>query len=182
MNATDDILKTALEYYDTNHEKYKHMFENVNYVKFDNDPSDMGNSKLVMLDDDKNEIRTVKYELIGTYDHTYRVWIWAWSIPSLGKNLSYKSRRILSYGMDLEYKRYPFLKFELITSRFVVTDPIQLDMYTAVASYIAKHRIIFKIKVKNNFDGSGIRLIKDEMDNEDTHSYYLFIYLDENNN
>lgn len=178
MNKTNDILGTALEYYDKNREKYESYFKDLEYIEFDVEESDMGNSMLTMFDKDQNKIKTVKYEMIGTFDYVYRVWIWAWSIPSLKKNLSYQSRRILSYGMDLEYERYPFLKFELITSRFVVTDPLQLDMYIAVASYIAKQEIILKVKVKYDFVEAPIKIIKDDLDNEDTHIYFLFIHLD----
>ena len=58
-------------------------------------------------------------------------------------------RKILNYGVELEPTNN-FLKTELITSRFRVTNKIQLDIYSAIVSYLSKKPRVIKIKIFNN--------------------------------
>jgi hypothetical protein len=58
-------------------------------------------------------------------------------------------RKILNYGIELEPTNN-FLKTELITSRFRVTNKIQLDIYSAIVSYLSKKPRIIRIKLFNN--------------------------------
>ena len=60
------------------------------------------------------------------------------------KNTNYVSRKILEYGLDIDYKDISFLKTELITSKFRITDNIQLELHLALASYLSKNPVIFK--------------------------------------
>jgi hypothetical protein len=65
-------------------------------------------------------------------------------VPYLSKNSTYTSRKILNYGLDLGPNQ-EYLKSELITSRFRITNPIQLDIHTAISSYLSQIPTIFQI-------------------------------------
>ena len=54
-------------------------------------------------------------------------------------------RNILNYGLNLDpITENTFLKTELITSRFRINDPVQLDVHIAISSYLSKVPFIFK--------------------------------------
>ena len=64
-------------------------------------------------------------------------------------NTNYISRKILNYGLDLDTNQN-FLKTELVTSRFTVSNLLQLDIHVAIASYLTKIPNIYCHKVSLN--------------------------------
>jgi hypothetical protein len=151
VNLTPDIimLKEALEYFDTNQYKLVDINNKIRYIEFIESDKDFEHNEIVLYDEDFNKINISKYEYIGTYDSTTSIWSWAWSIPTMKKKNTTIIRKILNYGVELEPTNN-FLKTELITSRFRVTNKIQLDIYSAIVSYLSKKPSIIKIKIFNN--------------------------------
>lgn len=174
MNET--IIQNSLKYLDKNNDRNKKLFKNVKYIKFSDNNVDIEHSKISMLDKDNNVILTSKYEIIGFYTPEYKMWNWAWSIPWLSKNKTYISRKILNYAFDLTTNIN--LKTELTTSRFRINNPIQLDIYSAIPSYLSKTPIIYKlIRNEDNFYKQKFEVIqeKDIDKYTDIQIHYLFI-------
>ena len=149
MSNKTDIVIDALRYYDKNTEKYEKAFKNARYHKILYNKSDIDHNKITFYDEHKKPILTSKFEIIGVYDNIPKTWIWAWSNPYFSKNTTYISRKILNYGLDLDSST-SFLKSELISSRFRISSFVQLDLHVAIASYISKNPVIYKLIIDSN--------------------------------
>jgi len=151
VNLIPDIIlvKEALEYFDSNQYKLDELIRKLKYIEFIESEKDFEHNQIVLYDDNFNKLDKTKYEYIGTYDSSTLIWSWAWAIPTMKKKNTTILRKILNYGIELEPTNN-FLKTELITSRFRVTNKIQLDIYSAIVSYLSKKPRIIKIKLFNN--------------------------------
>jgi hypothetical protein len=151
VNLTPDIimLKEALEYFDTNQYKLEELNNKLKYIEFIDSEKDFEHNEIILYDNDFSKLKKTKYEYIGTFDSSTLIWSWAWAIPTMKKKNTTIIRKILNYGVELEPTNN-FLKTELITSRFRVTNKIQLDIYSAIVSYLSKKSSIIKIKIFNN--------------------------------
>lgn len=156
-----NIIPIALEYYDRMQEKYLPLLSKVKRHELVLSPYDMERNKIKLFDEDGKELLTSEYEVIGLYHNVFKIWRWAWSIPILKKNAIYISRSILNYGLDLD--KADFLKSELITSRFSISDNIQLDMHISIATYLAK-------KVPYSY-----KFYPDETNRKNYVTYYIFL-------
>lgn len=185
------LVTTALEYYDTNNQRYLGMFDDVRYIKFIKAMTDMDHNVIIYFDKNRDEIFRSRYELIGEYHTNSNIWIWAWAMPYNKKNNTNIVRKIWNYGATLD-PSVKYLKTELITSRFRVADLIQLDIHVSIASYLSKNPLIYKHIVyndqKSNYDAGlfEIRRKKKSLqpeienqssDNESPHyiTYYMFL-------
>jgi len=177
MNGIN-LVTDALAYYDANNDKYQNSFKNVRYTKFIAATSDMEHNIIIMYDNDKNEIYRSRYEIIGLFNKNSSSWIWGWAIPSFRKNNTHIVRKIFNYGADLDPES-KFLKLELITSRFRIADPIQLDMHVSIASYISKKPLIYNHYVYNEQNDSDLYDIKQNSENKsDKHTIWFMFLLD----
>ena len=160
------IVSKSLEYYDKNLElNNKKFFNNINKTKFikNEDNNDM-NKNIIEFYYNKKKLYSFKYEEIGSYYNKSKLWIWAWADPKLKKKENYISRKILNYGLDLDTNQN-FLKTELVTSRFTVSNLLQLDIHVAIASYLTKIPNIYCHKVSLN-----------KSNDEDYILVYLFLF------
>jgi len=164
---TLSIIPTSLEYYDKNMQKYKSLLRKIKGHKLETTPFDMEKNKIILYGKDNEIILKTEYEIIGFYNNPYKMWSWAWSVPWFKKNSTYISRKILFYGLDLDSTEDLFLKTELLTSRFQITDVVQLELHIAIASYLAKKPLIYNYK--HHFDTK---------DPENYTIYYLFLLSD----
>ena len=148
VNLTPDVIlvKEALEYFDSNQYKQDEIVRKLKYIEFIDSEKDFEHNHIVLYDDVFNRLDKTKYEYIGTYDSTTMIWSWAWAIPTMKKKNTTILRKILNYGIELEPTNN-FLKTELITSRFRVTNKIQLDIYSVIVSYLSKKPRIIRIKL-----------------------------------
>jgi hypothetical protein len=149
-----DLVRDALEYYDANREKYQKFLKKVKYTKLIPSKTDMEYNSIIFFDKDNNEIHTSRYELIGTYVPDYNIWSWAWSVPAFSKNSTYTVTNVLNYGIKLPPSS-PYIKTELITSRFAVSDLTQLDLHVAIASYLSKMELIYNYQTSYSDDFSN---------------------------
>ena len=175
-----NLISDSLEYYDANSEKYNDFFKKVKYVKFLDVVKDIDHNTIIMYDSNKNEILSSRYEIIGVYNNKSRTWTWAWSVPRFRKNTTHIARKIITYGMDLDPESR-FLKTELITSRFRITNPVQLDIHAAVASYLSRQYIVYKyvsyISFTADIDGL-VDITNVPKDNADEYTVYYMFLLD----
>lgn len=140
-----NIIKKALEYYDKNNEKYDSFLSKVKYFGYQQKSGDMDRSIIIMYDKNKKKLFESRLEHVGLYHGNSKLWAWAWANPTNLKNVSYISRKIFDYGMNLDPETENlFLKTELTTSRLRISHPVQLDVHIALSSYLAKMPLIFK--------------------------------------
>jgi hypothetical protein len=172
-----DIVNDALKYYDQNNEKYMNIKKKIKFVKHAvADQRDIEGVKLIFYDQDMKEIFTSRVEVLAKYYINVKVWTWGFSIPSLDRSLTALSRKIFLYGTDIDISNPAniLLKNELITSRFVINDEVQIDIHCALASYLAKKPFIFQWK--DFIFTSDVMKVKGEFDDEKTDViYYSFI-------
>lgn len=173
----NDIIVDSLNYHDKNFEKYFKVINKIKYLKVNIKTNDLEQSEITMFDKHKNVLFTSRYEIAAMYVKEHKLWLWAWAISNLNKNMSYISRKVLYYGLDLD--KDIVLKSELITSRFKITDPLQIDIHVAIAQYLTKIPIIYKlaIGITEDIDSQGFVKVLDENTYVDDKNTMLYIYI-----
>jgi uncharacterized protein DUF6882 len=163
---TISIIPDALKYYDENAERYTKIRRKIKYFKRvrsmtesedqadnissnDTDQIDTDHVIYSFYDKDKKLLFTSRIEFIGKYYADQHIWIWAWALPNINKSHSTTIRNVFLYGTDINVINFGetnfenfLLKNELITSRSIITDIIQVDIHCALASYLAKKPFI----------------------------------------
>ncbi len=187
MSSTKDIILNSLEYYDKNNEKYSKLLSRIKYYSQKGKVGDMERHEITFYDKDKKVLFKSDYELIGLYNNFSNTWAWAWSLSWAKKNETYLSRKILYYGLDIVPDiSTEFLKAELITSRFRISNMIQLDLHVAIASYLSKMPLTYALHYSPRFtkpDKDNIYPIYDHNelndnmsdDDEGQQIYYLYL-------
>ncbi len=178
-----EIVSQSLEYYDKNIYKNKDFFNKINFINIIKEQYQ--HNIIEFYDSNKKLIKKSKYEILGVYNSTGNIWTWGWSIAMLNKNLVNTSKRIFNYGFDLDESNI-FLKNELITSRFKISNKIQLDIHVSIGAYLSKKEMIFSYKIyddneinKNIItkinDDTELFNIKKDYDNNSYNEYYLIL-------
>jgi len=152
-----NIIKNALEHYDNNRDKYDDFLKQIKYTRLDKTyTKDIERPIIHFYDKDKKEIFMSRYEEIGVYSGSSKIWAWSWAIPDATKNVTYLARKILNYGLDIEREGdlvdNLFLRTELITSRFRIDNIIQLDIHVAISSYITKMPMIIPCVISDDLE------------------------------
>lgn len=178
-NKINTLLVNSLEYYDKNTEIINKELKKAKYLNFPKDDGikgDIVRTKINFFDKEKNLLNSSKFEIIGIYENQTKTWSWAWSIPKLPKNKSYISRKILNYGLDLDTDNIDttFLRSELITGRFRISNLVQLDIHVSIASYISKMPRVYKYVYKQSDNIDYIK-INNSLDDSNYSIYYLFL-------
>ena len=173
MSDNIDIVTNSLKYYDKNMEIYKDKLKYAKYFKIEESSSDTQHEILLFYDENKKLILKTRYEYIGIYGHNTQTWIWGWSIPTLRKISTTIIRKIFNYGAELDPSE-SFLKTELVTARFMISDPIQLDIHMAIVSYLSKTPFTYNVPDPDidDTDSDGFYKIKTENINQ---TRYLFL-------
>jgi len=144
MNCKN-LIKNAYKYYDEKTELYENI-KDATYVEniFD---SDLKESKIKFYIN-KKLILEANYETLGTYYSEDNLFIWAWANINNKKNMTYISKNILKYGLDIildnssdnkdEFNLNSFLKTLLINSRININNQVELDIITYISFYLSK--------------------------------------------
>ena len=179
LNINDvTLINNAFEYYDINQEKIKDKFNNVNYISVEPTNKDLEHNIIYFYDSDFKELFKSRIEKIGIYDKMSGIWSWAWAVAYFLKNETNIIRKILLYGTELDPKSR-FLKTELVTSRFKISNITQLDMHCAIASYLSKKPIIFKYKIFSSpkiIDGKYVDIVNPDFSKKNDQSFELVYY------
>lgn len=140
-NILTSIVDKALNHYDMQNNKYS------KYLDTDNITVDRQTNMIIFPDIDTIEY---KYEILGVFDNTTRIWIWAWMSPEFMFNETEIVRKLLNYGLKITpsiVNRVTddrlYLKTQLVNSRFLLDDIFQLDLHLALSSYLAKDNFKF---------------------------------------
>jgi hypothetical protein len=180
MSQSINMITNALEYYDKNMEKYEKIISKFKYYKIIKEQSDLEHNKIIFYDKDKQKIFETAYEILGLYTNVSKTWVWAWTVPQFYKNSTILSKKILNYGLDIPPDtNNKFLKSELVTSRFRISNPIQLDIHVSVASYISKIPFIYNYFYDpTEYDSRDLNKIISKSSVEDvTKGKYASMYL-----
>ena len=139
------FINKAFEYYDTQNKKYLEYIKSQKH-KID----DEGDITIYSKINSDNTIITT-YEILGILDETTNIFLWGWA-TNVVSNLKELSQNILTYGLSIDNKdlnEHIFLKSQLINSRILINQDIQLETILAIISYIIRDRIKFIYKIKN---------------------------------
>ena len=178
INKKMDIITDALEYYDKYQEKYRDEYININYISLEISDKDLEHNVIIFYDSELKEIFRSHYERIGILDLKSQIWTWAWANPDLRKNETNIIRKILFYGTELDPSMH-YLKIELITSRFKITNKTQLDIFCAISGYLSKKTKIFSYKIYGNpkiIDNKYVDIINPDIKETDN-TYELISYI-----
>ena len=182
-------IKDALHMYDKNKDKFSSLVKSVAYVKKKDKSGDIESNIIGLYDKNDKLLYKAKYELIGLFNHQHDLWVWGWAVPNARKNLTYSSRQVLQYGLDIDYTK-DHLKTELITSRLEISSPIQIDINLAVASMLVKTPFIYKLTINPSLaqitDDNSDRIVnidsltheeikESDIDTDENIDYYYFL-------
>lgn len=138
----DSTIRSSLEYYDRNCEKYNDFLKNIKYIKYiDNNQQ---TDEIIFYDKNKNILLQSPFEILGLYLPNKHLWKWSWSMPTFPKKRTLLSRKILDYAFNLNNEDDYLLKSKLINSKINIYNDLQLDIHIAVSSYLGKQPLIYK--------------------------------------
>lgn len=169
------LVKDSLKYYDFNNEKYDKIKKKIKHYKmFDSVvENNINRTKMTFYDDNKEELFTSRIEIIGKFYSNINLWVWGWAIPMLKTYVTILIRKILIYAINLD-ENNELLKLELITSRYRITNKIQIHIHCAIVSYLSKKPFIFSLCVKPTFE-DDYNNIETILDDDDDDKHYIFI-------
>jgi Family of unknown function (DUF6882) len=168
---TLSIVPDALKYYDENNERFQKIKKKIKYFEvkvrkndddYDEDKEQIETDHTVyyFYDNDKKLLFNSRVEYVGKYYTDQNIWIWAWALPHINKSDSSIIRNVFLYGTDMNVVtsgeldlQNLLLKNELVTSRSVMSDPIQIDIHCGLASYLAKKPMVLPF---SDFIGANI--------------------------
>ncbi len=177
-NSDTTLIKNAFDYYDKNQEKIKNKFDKVNYISLETTDKDLEHNVIVFYDSNLKQLFKSRVEKIGIFDKVSGIWSWAWAVAYFKKNETNIIRKILYYGTELDPKSR-FLKTELVTSRFQISNVAQLDMHCAIASYLSKKPIIFKYNIFSSpkiIDNKYVDILNPDSSNKTDENFELPYY------
>ena len=167
-----NTIKSALEYYDLYQFKILNFYKKIEYFKL------IGGNNLTpsinFYDINKNLLFKSSYEIVGMYKQNNNIWKWGWSISYFNNNENEISRKILNYAINLDsvITNEIILKSEILDSKILIKNNLQLDIYIALSAYLTKIPFIFKFPY----------IIEDEDNNDNLIPYKkLFLNKDYNN-
>lgn len=189
MNNFTTLITDFLANYDKNMKEQDKLLKNTAYFKIREIDDNTENDKIIFYDYNHNQIIQFDFQIIGIYKSDFNSWTWAWGIPGLNSKLTRIITKILNYGFTLDPKKQYHLKSEIINSRFIISDPIQIDIHLAITSGISKINNIYPIIipinktekqeisfVKNNEIYTIIKTLDDIKENEDVKINYIFLF------
>ena len=142
-----NIIDKSLIFYDNQNKKFKKNIKTTNYTFNREDNS------IQFPDIDKTKYN---YEILGYFDNTTNVWLWGWLLPGLTEKEIKTIKELLFYGLKLSRENPKskiddweyYLKTQLVNSRFLVKENLQLELHLAIASYLLKDKIKFIYPIK----------------------------------
>ena len=177
-----DIINDAFNYYDGNNELYRSIKKKIKYAKVlqnDKNSNEIDCIRYTFYDENRQELFSSRIEILSKYYSQINTWIWGWSLSTVEKSATKIIRKVFQYGTDIDIRNDNIsnilLKSELLTSRFKITDQVQIDMHCAIASYLAKKPFILLCKDLFLEPNKLGEIFIDEYNGVSNIDYYLFI-------
>ena len=140
-NILTNIIDKALYHYDIQNTKYS------KYLETEIITLDRQTNMIIFPDIDNVEYN---YEVLGLFDNTTSIWMWAWMVPDYMYNETEIVRKLLNYGLKITPNIVSrvsddrlYLKTQLVNSRFLLDGIFQLEIHLALSSYLAKDNFKF---------------------------------------
>jgi hypothetical protein len=147
--SLNQFIKKALEHYDNQNFKYKHLIL-LDNIKYNTDKN------IIKFTDNNNIVHEYDFETLGYFDGITNIWIWSWVIHKLKLEQTIIARNLLNYGLKLEpgqnLEEHNMMKLLLVNSRIKLEEQLQLDVNMAIFSYIMKDSIKFIYPRKTYLD------------------------------
>jgi hypothetical protein len=183
MDSYKTFVTDSISEYDKNMKEQNKLLKNAEYFEFLNSNDSTENDKIFFYDNDGIKILEADYEVIGTYNALYALWTWAWGNPAFDKKWTRIITKILNYGFSLDPKKNYHLKLELVNSRFIISDNIQIDIHLAIASALSKIKNIYNLVISSDEK----KIVKDEnnrkrqkifknLEDNNVQIHYLFLF------
>ncbi len=148
-NNIKDFFDKAFKYYDNQQLEYDIYINNSNY-----NIKEINNTIIISPIDNIKPIVTYNYEILGILDNQTHVWIWSWLVPDFNNNVVNLSKDLLFYGLKLEPSSntdiHSYLKIQLLNSRILIENDIELDIHLSLISYLIKDKILFILPIVVN--------------------------------
>jgi hypothetical protein len=166
----EHIVSDALKYFDQCNEKYKHIVDSIKYWHplANEAPTDTSPRICIFMDGAKKEVFRSRVEILGRYNNF--LWEWGWCLADMPNSYLKTIRTVLLYGIDIDtftHKKNIFLKSELTTSHYKITDVTQIEIHCAIAMYLAKKKLVIPVNLKKS--------TIDFSDFPQYDTYYMFI-------
>ena len=150
------IIPDALRYYDQNTERFLKLRRMIRYIKnvtaAAGDTYGTDHIVISFYDENKKVLFTTRIEMIGSHHKAEQIWVWGWAVPVINKAMTTIIRDVFIYGTDINVstngifdEQKILLKNELLSSRSIVTDIIQVETHCALASYLTKQEMVLPI-------------------------------------
>jgi hypothetical protein len=156
-NVLSLLVDKAFNHYDKQNIKY------LKYLNTSNITVDREKNTIIFTDIDDT---IFSYEILGIFDNTTRIWMWAWMIPDFMYNETNIVRKLLNYGLKINPSIIYtvsddrlYLKTQLVNSRFLLDDEFQLDLHLSISSYLAKDNFKFIYRKKKFLNKDETRYI-----------------------
>ena len=153
------LVEKAMHYYDIKsiqYEKYKDVI-NIVINREDN----------TIQFPENIDKKIYKYEVLGIFDNTTGIWMWAWMVPEFLYNETLIVKKLLNYGLKINPSILTkiaddklYLKTQLVNSRFVLQDEFQLELHLAISSYLAKDSFKFIYSRRKYLSSDKLKYIK----------------------
>jgi len=141
-NSLKQLVKKALLNYDIKNEKFKEIINTKEYIF----------KKETAVLEFNNLNKKFKFNILGIFDYSKKIWIWSWLVPSYSYNHILYTKKLLDYGIKLNPEKVDFeflwIKTQLVNSRFLLYDSLQLDIHLAIINYLLKDNFDFIYPVK----------------------------------
>jgi len=136
-NSLKQLVKKALLNYDIKNEKHEDIINTKEYI-FNTENATLTFNKLN---------KKFKFNILGIFDYSKKIWIWSWLVPSYSYNHILYTKNLLDYGIKINPEKidieFLWIKTQLVNSRFLLDDSLQLDIHLAVISYLMKDNFDF---------------------------------------
>jgi len=148
-NNIKDFFNKALNYYDNQQSEF-HIY--INKSRYD--IIETNHTITILPNNNIKPIIKYNYEILGILDNQTHVWIWSWLVPDFDNNIVKLSKELFFYGLKLEPSSntdiHSYLKIQLLNSRILIQNDIELDIHLSLISYLIKDKILFMLPVVLN--------------------------------
>lgn len=142
-NYFNPIVRNSLEYYDSYQPKIQSILNKIEYIKIV-DRNNI-NDEYIFYDSDDKPFFKSRIEQLGMFVPQDNSWKWSWAIPFAKYQNTLISRKILEYAFTLNSSTDLHLKSTLISSKLVISNQYQIDIYLALASMLSKKPFVLKL-------------------------------------
>jgi hypothetical protein len=142
-NYLNPIIRNSLEYYDLHQPKIQSILNKIEYIKIIDGVN--VNDEYIFYDSDNKPFFKSRIEQLGMFIPQDNSWKWSWAIPFAKYQNTFISRKILEYAFTLNSSTDLHLKSTLISSKLIISNQYQIDIYLALASMLSKKPFVLKL-------------------------------------